>query len=235
MIRRFLSPRKRLQNHGRKKRMKKESLECATHPNKTQSVQHPPNQRGRYQASCDGSHPVDPVIRPVVAQYGRTEGSGWVHAGSRYTPTDRDTEMGGILTVNTETPQVFSHFKDSAEEEALSYPARMLKMTVQPTRKGTVGFLVLPLKAPSSSTKVIRQVMATSATRARTNWPSDCSTVKAAPWAWAYFSPEVMACWYRVSVVIQLSGCTTRIIQWPEHMGGDLTLAMAAPSNPPSS
>lgn len=80
-----------------------------------------------------------------------------------------------------------------------THPAKILRMTVQPTMKGTIGFLVLPLIAPSSTTKVTRQVMATSPNRALSIALSDCSTANAAPWALAYFSPEVIACWHQTS------------------------------------
>lgn len=62
-----------------------------------------------------------------------------------------------------------------------SHPAKTLIMTVQPTRKGASGVFVLVLTATSSTTKVIRQVMATSPNMARNSWLSDLRIVNAAP------------------------------------------------------
>lgn len=100
------------------------------------------------------------------------------------------------------------------------HPAKMLKITVQPTMKGTVGFLVLTLTAPSSNTMVIRQVMATSPNRARATAPFASSTVNAAPWALAKFAPEVIACWRQFSHNLALP-CQESLgwmIQWRSEM-----------------
>lgn len=78
------------------------------------------------------------------------------------------------------------------------HPAKIRMITVQPTKKGTMGLLVLALTAPSRTTRVTRQVMATSPNSAPPTASLDCSMLKAAPWALAKLSLEVMACWWWV-------------------------------------
>lgn len=100
------------------------------------------------------------------------------------------------------------------------HPAKMLKITVQPTMKGTMGFLVLTLTAPSSNTMVIRQVMATSPNRAPATALFASSTANAAPWALANFAPEVIACWHPFSYNLALA-CQESLgwmIQWCNKM-----------------
>lgn len=76
----------------------------------------------------------------------------------------------------------------------LSHPARMLMMTVQPTRKGASGVFVLPLTATSSTTMVTKQVIATSPKIAPDSWLSDLRISNAAPVALMYLSAGVIIC-----------------------------------------
>ncbi len=102
-------------------------------------------------------------------------------------------------------------------------------MTVQPTKNGTKGLLLLALTAPSKTTMVTRHVMAISPNNAFIIRSSAWRTVNAAPWACAYFSFEVIP-WKQAWKTCQ--------IHWIECFKTTcilLTLAMTAPSKPPDS
>ncbi len=112
-------------------------------------------------------------------------------------------------------------------------------MTVQPTKNGTKGLLLLALTAPSKTTMVTRHVMAISPNNAFIIRPSGWRTVNAPPWACAYFSFEVIP-WKKQekhgkSIVLNGSKVLVSYSRWPWLHRVNLQTAGRSGTAPPSS